>query len=142
MRKTTIVGSKKMAVFDDAEAKEKLRIYDNQAEVQDIRTYGDSIQVRFGDIWIPRVDMTEPLRLEAQHFIECVRDRKASLSVMRGTDFAWCASWKRPSVRSTRTEFRSRSREPRLGAGTQHGLPRSAHPGSGPAFRSTRTESG
>jgi predicted dehydrogenase len=80
VRKTTIVGSKKMAVFDDAEAKEKLRIYDNHAEVPDIRTYGDSIQVRFGDIWIPRVDMTEPLRLEAQHFIECVRDRKVPLS--------------------------------------------------------------
>jgi predicted dehydrogenase len=80
VRKTTIVGSKKMAVFEDAEAKEKLRIYDNQAEAPNIRTYGDSIQVRFGDIWIPRVDMTEPLRLEAQHFIECVRDRKVPLS--------------------------------------------------------------
>src|ERR1700687_935968 len=80
VRKTTIVGSKKMAVFDDAEAKEKLRIYDNQAEAPNVRTYGDSIHVRFGDIWIPRVDMTEPLRLEAQHFIECVRDRKVPLS--------------------------------------------------------------
>lgn len=80
VRKTTIVGSKKMAVFDDAEAKEKLRIYDNQAEAPNIRSYGDSIQVRFGDIWIPRVDMSEPLRLEAQHFVDCVRDRKTPLS--------------------------------------------------------------
>lgn len=83
VRKTTIVGSDKMAVFDDAEAKEKLRIYHNHAEVPDVRSYGDSIQVRFGDIWIPRVDTSEPLRLEAQHFLDCVRERKTPLSDAR-----------------------------------------------------------
>ncbi len=80
IRKTTIVGSNKMVVFDDTEATEKLRIYNNQAEVPSVRSYGDSIQVRFGDILIPRVEMTEPLKLETQHFIECVRNRTTPLT--------------------------------------------------------------
>ena len=80
VRKTTVVGANKMVVFDDTEASEKLRVYNNHAEVPAVRSYGDSIQVRFGDILIPRVDMSEPLKLECQHFIECVRDRKTPLS--------------------------------------------------------------
>jgi predicted dehydrogenase len=80
VRKTTIVGANKMVVFDDTEATEKLRVYNNHAEMPSVRSYGDSIQVRFGDILIPRVDMTEPLKLECQHFIDCVRDRTTPLS--------------------------------------------------------------
>ena len=80
VRRTTIVGSEKMAVFDDVEASEKLRIYHNHAEPVQPKTYGESIQVSFGDILIPRVQMTEPLKLECQHFIDCVRDRKEPLS--------------------------------------------------------------
>jgi predicted dehydrogenase len=80
VRKTTIVGANKMVVFDDSEASEKLRIYNNHAELPSVRSYGDSIQVRFGDILIPRVDMTEPLKLECQHFIECVKARTTPLS--------------------------------------------------------------
>ena len=80
VRKTTIVGADKMAVFDDAEATEKLRIYDSHAEVPAARTYGEAIQVRFGDILIPRVDMTEPLKLECQHFVDCVSSRVTPVS--------------------------------------------------------------
>ena len=80
VRKTTIVGANKMVVFDDSEASEKLRIYNNHAQLPSVRSYGDSIQVRFGDILIPRVDMTEPLKLECQHFIECVKARTTPLS--------------------------------------------------------------
>jgi predicted dehydrogenase len=80
VRKVTIVGTEKMAVFDDIEASEKLKIYNNHAEVPTIRNYGDSIQVRFGDILIPRVDMSEPLKLECQHFLDCVRTRATPLS--------------------------------------------------------------
>ena len=80
VRKTTIVGTNKMAVFDDTEATEKLKIYNNHAEVPTIRNYGDSIQVRFGDIVIPRVDMAEPLKIECQHFLECVQTRTTPLS--------------------------------------------------------------
>lgn len=80
VRKITIVGANKMAVFDDSEASEKLKIYNNHAELPSVRSYGDSIQVRFGDILIPRVDMTEPLKLECQHFIDCVKGRTTPLS--------------------------------------------------------------
>lgn len=80
VRRTTIVGQKKMAVFDDAENTEKLRIYDNHAEMPPAKSYGEAIQVRFGDILIPRVEMTEPLRLECKHFVECVRDRATPVS--------------------------------------------------------------
>jgi predicted dehydrogenase len=80
VRKTTIVGANKMVVFDDSEASEKLKIYNNHAEIPSVRSYGDSIQVRFGDIVIPRVDMTEPLKLEPQHFLVCVKTRTTPLS--------------------------------------------------------------
>jgi predicted dehydrogenase len=83
VRKTTIVGERKMVVFDDTEATEKLRIYNNHAEVPQIRSYGDSIQVRFGDILIPRVETTEPLKIECQHFIDCVKNRTTPLSDAR-----------------------------------------------------------
>ena len=80
VRRTTIVGQNKMAVFDDAETTEKLRIYDNHAEMPPAKSYGEAIQVRFGDIVIPRVEMGEPLKLECQHFIDCVRERKTPVS--------------------------------------------------------------
>jgi predicted dehydrogenase len=80
IRRTTIVGSKKMVVFDDTNGSEKLRIYNNHAEVPAIRSYGDSIQVRFGDIVIPRIDTSEPLKIECQHFVDCVQSRTTPLS--------------------------------------------------------------
>ncbi|WP_263408495.1 Gfo/Idh/MocA family protein [Terriglobus tenax] len=75
MRSTTVVGSKKMLVFDDAAATEKLRIYDSGAQAPPASSYGEAIQVRFGDIQIPRLTTTEPLKLEFQHFLYCVEHR-------------------------------------------------------------------
>lgn len=75
VRSTTIVGSKKMAVFDDVATAEKLRIYDSCATGSPVRSYGEAIQVRFGDIHIPRIAAAEPLKLELQHFLDCVRHR-------------------------------------------------------------------
>lgn len=81
IRKTTIVGSRKMAVFDDLEASEKLRIYDKgAASTVDYSTFAEYVTLRFGDVTIPYVKMAEPLRLECLHFLECVRDRKEPLS--------------------------------------------------------------
>jgi predicted dehydrogenase len=77
VRKLTIVGSKKMAVFDDLESTEKLRVYDKSAQHNDnYNTFAEYITLRFGDITIPHVRVDEPLRLECQHFLECVRERK------------------------------------------------------------------
>jgi predicted dehydrogenase len=80
VRKTTIVGRDKMAVFDDAGTSEKLRIYDNHAEAPQAKSYGEAIQVRFGDILIPRVETSEPLQLECKHFVECVETRTKPLT--------------------------------------------------------------
>jgi predicted dehydrogenase len=80
IRKITVVGSQKMVTFDDMEPAEKLRIYDKGA-IRDYDSYGDWwITLRSGDIQIPRVDLTEPLKLECQHFLECVRQDKVPLS--------------------------------------------------------------
>jgi predicted dehydrogenase len=72
-RRITVVGSKKMAVFDDMETSEKIRIYDKGAEAVLNEAYANSITLHDGDITIPRVGMSEPLKLECQHFVDCVR---------------------------------------------------------------------
>lgn len=77
IRRFTIVGSRKMAVFDDMEPVEKIRIYDKGVEGGDFVSYGETLTLRFGDIHIPRVQMTEPLRLECEHFLHCVETREA-----------------------------------------------------------------
>jgi predicted dehydrogenase len=77
LRKFTVVGSQKMAVFDDMDASEKIRIYDKGVDrAGQVVSYGDALTVRSGDILIPKVSLQEPLRIECQHFVECVRDRK------------------------------------------------------------------
>ncbi|MFC1718662.1 Gfo/Idh/MocA family protein [Candidatus Poribacteria bacterium] len=73
IRRTTIVGSKKMAVFDDMEPTEKIRIYDKG--VTNAPAYGsagEALSLRFGDIKIPYIKSVEPLKLECQHFLDCV----------------------------------------------------------------------
>ena len=80
IRRLTVVGSRKMAVFDDVESAEKVRIYDKSAERPEYDSYGDSISLRFGDVVIPRLEMAEPLKLECQHFAECVRKGQTPIS--------------------------------------------------------------
>ena len=74
IRRLTIVGSEKMAVFDDMESAEKIRIYDKSAERESYESYGEAITLRFGDVVIPHIHMDEPLKLECQHFVDCIRD--------------------------------------------------------------------
>jgi predicted dehydrogenase len=77
IRKMTLVGSRKMVVFDDMESTEKLRIYDKSAAHNaDYNTFAEYVTLRFGDITIPHLKIDEPVRLECQHFLECVRDRR------------------------------------------------------------------
>lgn len=76
-RKLTVVGSKMMAVFDDAQSSEKIWLYDKGVETRrDYATYGEYLSLRAGDIVIPRVDSKEPLQAECEHFIDCVNNRK------------------------------------------------------------------
>jgi predicted dehydrogenase len=85
LRKFTVVGSRKMVVFDDMEASEKIRVYDKGIDrpgspVGQIVSYGDALSVRSGDILIPKISLQEPLRIECQHFVECVREHRAPLT--------------------------------------------------------------
>ena len=81
LRKLTVVGSQKMVVFDDMEASEKIKIYDKGVDkAGQVVSYGDALTVRSGDILIPKISLQEPLRLECQHFVDCVRERRTPVS--------------------------------------------------------------
>jgi predicted dehydrogenase len=70
MRRITVVGREKMAVFDDMELERKVTVYE-KAPWKRVETYGEW-QTRSGDIWIPKIATDEPLRLECGHFLELV----------------------------------------------------------------------
>jgi predicted dehydrogenase len=77
VRRYTIVGSHKMLVYDDVESLEKIKIYDKGVEAP---PYTDTFEefrcnYRYGDVIIPYVPFTEPLRIESQHFIDCIMKR-------------------------------------------------------------------
>jgi predicted dehydrogenase len=87
-RRFTIVGSDKMATFDDMELEQKLVIYDKGFD-QDYSSYGEYI-ARSGDVWSPAISNEEPLRIECRHFAECVEsgsnpvsDGRSGLRVVR-----------------------------------------------------------
>jgi predicted dehydrogenase len=71
-RRFTVVGSKRMATFDDMEVENKVTVYDKGFD-QDFASYGEYI-ARSGDVHSPRVSNEEPLRIECRHFVERVRD--------------------------------------------------------------------
>ena len=71
MRRMTVVGDKKMAVFDDMEPERKVTIYDKGPQ-QSAETWGEW-QTRSGDISIPKIANDEPLRLECEHFLALLR---------------------------------------------------------------------
>ena len=71
-RRFTVVGSKRMATFDDMATERKVTVYDKGFD-QDFASYGEYI-ARSGDIWSPAIRNDEPLRLECAHFAARVRD--------------------------------------------------------------------
>jgi predicted dehydrogenase len=88
MRRMTVVGKDKMAVFDDMELDRKVTVYDSAAEPS-LRTFGEW-STRIGDVYSPRVPNAEPLRLECEHFLALLRGEgdpraaaRAGLAVVR-----------------------------------------------------------
>jgi predicted dehydrogenase len=74
VRRMTVVGSRRMAVYDDVADEGKIKIYDKGVYRKGEDIYGEfQYRVHSGDIAIPRLDMAEPLRIECVHFAECVR---------------------------------------------------------------------
>ncbi len=91
MRKITVVGREKMAVFDDMELERKVTVYE-KAPWEPAETYGEW-RTRTGDIFSPKIANDEPLRLEIEHFLRLVQDgpgdhREAldGLAVVRALD--------------------------------------------------------
>ena len=81
-RRITVVGSKKMVVYDDVEAHEKLKIYDKGVKkIRRTDTFGEfQFAYHYGDIISPFVRFEEPLRVECTHFEECIREGKRPLT--------------------------------------------------------------
>ena len=82
IRRTTIVGSRKMLVYDDIETQEKIKIFDKGVEVPPYYdTFADfQYSYRYGDIHSPRIDDYEPLKKVCDHFIECIKKGRTPLS--------------------------------------------------------------
>jgi len=82
IRQLTVVGSKKMAVFDDMEPEHKLKIYE-QGVVDNpdkLASTSGTLALRSEGVFLPRVDLTEPLSLECRHFLDCINNRSTPLS--------------------------------------------------------------
>lgn len=85
LRRTVVVGSKKMLMYDDTESVEKVKIFDHGVDFRDPQTFGEyQLSYRTGDILSPKVSGTEPLFVEALHFIECLET--GSTPITNGTD--------------------------------------------------------
>lgn len=88
VRRMTIVGSKKMAVYDDVRSDRKIQVFDRgihkgifDASFGSYDNFGSfQFLVRAGDIFIPKIDATEPLYLECRHFVECIVEGKTPLT--------------------------------------------------------------
>ena len=82
IRRTLIGGDAQMIVYDDLEPSEKVKIYDRGITVDapSEAVYQLMVGYRIGDMWAPQVSHTEALRVEAQHFVECIRTGRKPLT--------------------------------------------------------------
>jgi predicted dehydrogenase len=73
VRTTLVGGEKKMLVWNDLDADEKIKVYDKGIEVENREgVYNLLVSYRSGDMWAPKVEQTEALRLETQYFVDCI----------------------------------------------------------------------
>lgn len=82
VRRTTVVTSKKMIVYNDVSLSEKIKIYDRGVEAGDYETTATDFRCsyRYGDVLIPNIKMMEPLRMECQHFIDSINSHTQPLT--------------------------------------------------------------
>jgi predicted dehydrogenase len=75
LRNTTIVGSRKMIVYDDTDVLEKVKIFDKGVAYKDPETFGEyQLSYRAGDIVSPKIDSYEPLQAEMEDFLRAVQE--------------------------------------------------------------------
>lgn len=81
MRRTCIVGSRRMVVYDDTEPSEKIRIYDRGVDFKRPENFGEfQLSYRTGDTISPHLANVEPLLLEVEHFVHCIETGDRSLT--------------------------------------------------------------
>jgi predicted dehydrogenase len=82
IRRTLIGGDAQMIVYDDLEPSEKVKIYDSSItmDAPPETVYQLMVGYRVGDMWAPRISLTEALRVETQDFVECVRTGRQSMT--------------------------------------------------------------
>lgn len=81
LRRVVIVGSKKMLLYDDTQSVEKVKIFDQGVDYRDPETFGEfQLSYRTGGVYSPSVENTEPLFIEASHFVECIANRTPPLT--------------------------------------------------------------
>lgn len=91
VRQMTVVGSKKMIVYDDVRTDARITVYDRgvsrtrpldaSASLGEFKTYGEfQLLLRAGDVVIPQLSFVEPLKLECEHFVECVATGRTPLT--------------------------------------------------------------
>ncbi len=96
LRRTVVVGSKKMLLYEDTEPVESIKVFDHRVEFDTPESFGQfQLSYRTGDIVSPRVDSYEPLMAEVRHFLECVStgalprtDGASGLRVVRALEAA------------------------------------------------------
>jgi predicted dehydrogenase len=123
VRRMTVVGSEKMVVYDDVSPDAKIMLFDKgvtksrrtdgtrSPSLGSYETFGEfQLLLRAGDVLIPKIDFVEPLRLEMQHFVDCVQtgatpetDGRAGLRVVRALEAA------QASLDATRTAVAARA---------------------------------
>ncbi len=88
VRRMTVVGSRRMVIYDDVSADAKVVIYDkgisriaNESPLGSHQSFGEfQLLLRAGDVLIPKIDFMEPLKLECQHFVECIRTKRSPIT--------------------------------------------------------------
>jgi predicted dehydrogenase len=74
LRNTTIVGSRKMVVYDDTANLEKVKLFDKGVKLKDPETFGEYLSYRSGDLISPKIDSYEPLQAEMEDFLKAVQE--------------------------------------------------------------------
>jgi predicted dehydrogenase len=81
VRTTLIGGEKKMLVWNDLEADEKIKVYDKGVQMTGGRgVYDLLVSYRSGDIWAPKIEQTEALKVELEYFVDCVTNNRVPLN--------------------------------------------------------------
>ncbi|HWW46420.1 MAG TPA: Gfo/Idh/MocA family oxidoreductase [Xanthobacteraceae bacterium] len=82
IRQTFVGGSKKMIVYDDLQPTEKIKVYDKGVTVNDDPETSMELRIgyRAGDMWAPHLETKEALKIEADHFVSCIRNNTRPIS--------------------------------------------------------------